>query len=199
MKKVLLVCVMVCSAVTASAQQEETTNNPTSKGHFIVDGSASFSINNSESEGEGGVSKSNSFGLGISPKAAYFVIDQLALGVETFFGYSDREFTNSAGEKTSGNSTGISVGPFARYYLANGLFGEASVGIGTNRSKSEGNVSNSDSFRYQFGVGYAIFLGSQVSVEPIVSYRHSKNTNDRSSVTNTNNGFSLGAGFTIYL
>lgn len=199
MKKVLLACAIICSAVTASAQQEETNNSPTSKGHFIVDGSVSFSINNSKSEGEGGVNKSNSFGFGVSPKAAYFVIDRLALGMETFFGYSDSEFTNSAGEQTSGNSTGISVGPFARYYLVNGLFGEASVGIGTNRSKSEGNVSNSDSFRYKFGVGYAIFLGSQVSVEPILSYRHSRNTNDRSSFTNTNNGFSLGAGFTIYL
>ena len=199
MKKVLLACVMVCSAVTASAQQEETTNSPTSKGHFIVDGSVSFSINNATFEGEDGNTKSNSFGIGVSPKAAYFVVDRLALGLETFFGYSDREFTNLDGEKTSGNSTGISVGPFARYYLVNGLFGEASVGIGTNRSKSQGNVSNSDSFRYQLGVGYAIFLGSQVSVEPIVSYRHSKNTNDRSSFESINNGFSLGAGFTIYL
>ena len=199
MKKVLLVCVMICSAVTASAQQEETNNSPTSKGHFIVDGSATFSINNSEFEGEGGIRKSNSFGLGVSPKAAYFVIDRLAVGLETFFGYSDREFTNPDGEKNSGNSTSISVGPFARYYLVNGLFGEASVGIGTNRSKSEGNVSNRDSFRYQLGVGYAIFLGSQVSVEPIISYRHSKNTSGGSSFKSTNNGFSLGAGFTIYL
>ena len=198
MKKVLLACVMVFSAVTASAQQEETTS-PTDKGHFIVDGSVFFSINNSKTEGDGIYSENNSFGLGISPKAAYFVIDRLALGLETSFGYADRENTNFDGETTSRNSTGISVGPFARYYLVNGLFGQASAGIGYSRSNSQGNVSKSESFRYQLGVGYAIFLGPQVSLEPIVSYRHSKNTRNGSSTESTNNGFTLGAGFTIYL
>lgn len=199
MKKVLLACAILCSAVTAIAQQEESTSNPTDKGHFIVDGSVTFSINNSRFEREAGASKSNSFGFGVSPKAGYFVIDRLALGLETFFGYSDREFTNSDGRMNSGSTTGISVGPFARYYLVNGLFGQASAGFGTNRSKSEGNVTNIESFRYQLGVGYAIFLGPQVSLEPILSYYHSKGTNDQSSFESTNNRFSLGAGFTIYL
>lgn len=199
MKKVLLACVMVCSAVTASAQQEETTSNPTDKGHFIVDGSVFFSTSNSKSERDGFSNESKSFGLGISPKAAYFVIDRLALGLETSFNYSDREFTNSEGETTSGNVTGISIGPFARYYLVNGLFGQASAGFGSSRSNSEGTISKNDSFRYKLGVGYAIFLGPQVSLEPILSYRHSKNTSNRSSIESTNNGFTLGAGFTIYL
>ena len=199
MKKVLLACAILCSAVTASAQQEETTDNPTSKGHFIVDGSVYFSLNNSKSERDGLSSKNKSFGLGISPKAAYFVVDRLALGLETSFNYHDSEFTNSEGEKSSQNGTALSVGPFARYYLVNGLFGQASVGFGSSKSNSDISEYKSNSFRYQFGVGYAIFLGQQISLEPIVSYRHTKNTQDGSSTDSTNNGFTLGAGFTIYL
>jgi opacity protein-like surface antigen len=197
MKKLLLACVMVCSALTASAQEE--TTSPTDKGHFIVDGSVFFAINNSETDQDGFNTKNKSFGVGISPKAAYFVIDRLAVGLETSFNYFDSEFTNSQGEKTSSNGTGISVGPFARYYLANGLFGEGSVRIGTSTTKSEGEKYTSDSFRYRLGIGYAIFLGPQVSLEPIISYSHTKNTNNRSTAENTSSGFTLGAGFTIYL
>ena len=199
MKKVLLACAIICSAVTASAQQEETTH-PTDKGHFIVDGSVFFSINNSKTEQDGFKTENKSFGIGISPKAAYFVVDRLALGLETSFNYTDSEFTNSEGEKSSGNGTGISVGPFARYYLVNGLFGQASAGIGTaTNNNDEGDKFTRDVFRYQLGVGYAIFLGPQVSLEPIVSYRYTKSTQNQSSAENINNGFTLGAGFTIYL
>jgi len=199
MKKVLLVCVMVCSAVIASAQQEETTSKPTDKGHFIVDGSVYFSINKSESERGELNSENKSFGLGISPKAAYFIIDRLALGLETSFNYNDSEFTNVEGEKTSSNGTALSVGPFARYYLVNGLFGQASVGFGTSKSNSEDREYKSDSFRYRLGVGYAIFLGPQVSLEPIFSYRFNRSTRDSSDSVSKSQGFSLGAGFTIYL
>ena len=124
----------------------------------------------------------------------------MALGLETSFNYTDSEFTNSEGEKSSGNGTGISVGPFARYYLVNGLFGQASAGIGTaTNNNDEGDKFTRDVFRYQLGVGYAIFLGPQVSLEPIVSYRYTKSTQNQSSAENINNGFTLGAGFTIYL
>lgn len=199
MKKVLLACAIICSAVTASAQQEETTNNPTSKGHFIVDGSVFFSTNNSKSEQDGFNTENKAFGLGLSTKAAYFVVDRLALGLETSFNYTDQEFINSEGEKSSQNSTATSVGPFVRYYLVNGLFGQASAGIGGAKTNSRGDEFKSSVFRYQLGVGYAIFLGPQVSLEPLVSYRHIKTTRDQSSLETTNNGFTLGAGFTIYL
>lgn len=199
MKKLLFVSILICSSFNAIAQTEEGETKPTDKGHFIVDGSVFFSINNSKSEQDGFNTESKTFGFGISPKAAYFIVDRLALGLETSFNYTDNEFTNTDGDKSSSNSTAISVGPFFRYYLMNGVFGQASLGFGTSNSESNGFENKSDFFRYQLGVGYAIFLNQHISLEPIISYQYSKNTNDQSTFETTNNGFTLGAGFTIYL
>ncbi len=145
MKKLLLASALICTTLIASAQEEETTTNPTDKGHFIVDGSVFFSIHNSKNGPDGFETKNNSFGLGISPKAAYFVIDQLAVGLEPSFNYSSNEYTNSQGDKETQNSTAVSVGPFVRYYLSNGLFGQASVGFGTSKSTSDEYENKSDS------------------------------------------------------
>jgi outer membrane protein len=200
MKKLLFMSIMIYSSFTLFAQKEETKTKPTDKGHFIVDGSVYFSTNNTKSEQDGfNATKSNSFSLGISPKVAYFVADRLALGLETSFGYADNEFTNSNGTKFSGNSTSITVGPFIRYYLVNGLFGQASLGFGKSNSENDGFENESDFFRYQLGIGYAIFLNEHISLEPTISYQHSKNKSDQSTFETTNNGFTLGAGFTIYL
>lgn len=200
MKTLLFMSIMICSSFNLVAQNDETTINPTDKGHFIIDGSISFSTNNSKSEQDGfNTTESNSFSFGISPKAAYFIVDRFALGLETTFGYVDNESTSSDGINYSGNSTSISFGPFARYYLANGIFGQASLGFGTSNSKNNGFENKSDFFRYELGVGYAIFLNQHISLEPIISYRHNKNSTDQSTFESTNNGFTLGAGFTMYL
>ncbi|MEP2937495.1 MAG: outer membrane beta-barrel protein [Gilvibacter sp.] len=199
MKKLFFAVVFVSSIIPALAQQDNTTTNPTDKGHYIVDGSVSFSINNSTSVQDNFQTKNKAFGLGLSPKVAYFVIDRLAVGIEASFGYTDNEFTGIDGVKSNSNSSGITVGPFARYYLVNGLFGQASVGFGTSKTNSDEFDTKSNLFRYQLGVGYAIFLGEQVSLEPIISYNHSKTTADQSTFETKNDGFTLGAGFTIYL
>jgi outer membrane protein len=199
MKKLLFVSILICSSFNVFAQKEEEKTKPTDKGHFIVDGSIFFSTNNSKSEQGGFKTKSEAFGFGISPKAGYFIADRFALGLETSFGYTDNEFTNTDGTKSSGNSTAISVGPFVRYYLVNGIFGQASLGFGTSNSESNGFENKNDFFNYQLGVGYAIFLNQHISLEPIISYSYSKNKSDQSIFETTNNGFTLGAGFTIYL
>jgi outer membrane protein len=199
MKKLLFVSIMIFSSFSAFAQKEEANTKPTDKGHFIVDGSVYFSTNNSKSEQDGFNTKNNSFGFGISPKAAYFIADRLALGLEISFNYADNEFTNSDGNRSSGKSTALSIGPFFRYYLVNGIFGQASLGFGTSKSESNELENKNDFFRYQLGVGYAIFLNQHISLEPIINYQYSKNTSDESTYETTHNGFTLGAGFTIYL
>ncbi|WCO00234.1 outer membrane beta-barrel protein [Psychroserpens ponticola] len=199
MKKILLMSILFCSAINVLAQDEEKTINPTDKGHFIVDGSVYFSTNHSKSRESGFESKNKSFGFGISPKAAYFVIDRLAVGLETSFNYTENESTNSDNNKYTSNSKSVFVGPFFRYYLSNGLFGQASFGFGTSKSNSDGFKSSTDVFRYKLGLGYAIFLNQHTSIEPLISYQHNKNSSNESTFESTNNGFIFGVGFTIYL
>jgi outer membrane protein len=199
MKKLLLASVLACLAFNVSAQQEETIVNPTDKGHFIVDGSVYFSTNNSKTENQGFNTEVNSFGLGISPKVSYFIIDRLAIGIEASFAYSDNEYTNNSGGEISSNSTSILIGPSVRYYITKGFFGQASLGFGFSNSKGEGYETKNDSFRYKLGLGYAFFLNEHISIEPILSYQHNK-TNFRDSVSDSSNsGLIFGAGFTIYL
>jgi outer membrane protein len=200
MKKLLFMSIMICSSITLFAQKEETKTKPTDKGNFIVDGSVNFSTNNSKSEQDGfNSSENNWYNIGINPKAAYFIADRLALGLEASFGYSNNEFTDSNGNKSSGNSTSITVGPLLRYYLVNGIFGQASLGFGTNKGESDGFENKNDFFSYQIGLGYAIFLNEHISIEPIISYNHHKSTNNQFNFETTNSGFMLGAGFSIYL
>lgn len=199
MKKTAVVIILICAGFSAFGQQDENRTNPTDKGHYIVDGSVYFAINNSKSEFNGFESKSKAFGFGLSPKAAYFVMDRFAVGVETSFNYNDGEFTDVEGRKTSTKGTSISAGPFLRYYLANGLFGEASIGFGTSKNTSGDYEATSNSFGYKLGVGYAIFLNQHISVEPMLSYRNTNLKDKETTVENTNNGFTLGAGFTLYL
>lgn len=199
MRKFALVSILVCAGFSAFAQQEEKKAEPTDKGHYIVDGSVSFAFNTAKSEYAVSESKSDAFVFWLSPKAAYFVVDRLAVGMKISFNYTDGEYTDNDGSKSSSNSTGVSAGPFLRYYLANGIFGEASVGFGTTKSTSGDYESRNNSFGYELGVGYAIFLNQHISVEPMFSYKHFRSKNEELSVENTNGGFSLGAGFTIYL
>nr|WP_321230634.1 outer membrane beta-barrel protein [uncultured Psychroserpens sp.] len=199
MKKLLLVSILFCSTINALAQDKEKTTNPTDKGHFIVDGSVYFSTNNSKSEPSEFENENKSFAVGISPKAAYFIMDRLALGLETSFTYSDQE-SNYGDQESSSNNKSISVGPFLRYYLINGFFGQASIGFGTSKNNSSnGSESTANTFRYQLGLGYAIFLNQHISIEPLLSYQHSKFSSSNSSSESTSNGFTLGAGFSIYL
>ncbi|MBV1924136.1 MAG: autotransporter outer membrane beta-barrel domain-containing protein [Flavobacteriaceae bacterium] len=200
MKNSLLLFFLIFSLQTMFSQETEESTNPTDKGHYIVDGSVYFSTNNSTSESDGYKSETDSFSMGLSPKAAYFVIDRLAIGLEASVGFTDFEHTNSEGTKYSSNSRHILIGPFMRYYLSNGLFGQASLGFGTTKSKQDDFEDNkSDSFRSQIGIGYAFFIGPQVSIEPLVSYHFNKTTHDISNRESTSNGFRLGAGFTIYI
>ncbi|WOC39949.1 outer membrane beta-barrel protein [Polaribacter sp. HL-MS24] len=200
MKKLLFMSIVICSSFTLFSQEKGTKNKPTDKGNFIVDGSVNFSTNNSKSVQNGfNTTESSNFGFGINPKAAYFVVDRLALGLETSFGYFDNEFIDNNGTKFSSNSTSITIGPFLRYYLVNGLFGQASLGFGKANSENEGIESESDFFSYQFGLGYAFFLNKHISLEPTISYQYRESGSDQSTFETTNNGFILGAGFTIYL
>lgn len=107
------------------------------KGAVLIGGGASLDV------ADGNVS------LQLYPRAGYFIIDNLALGAEM----------NLA---TGGGNTIFGIGPFARYYLNMGIFGQAGM--------SYMNYGESYSYtRFGVGAGYAIFLNNAVSLEPLAS------------------------------
>lgn len=82
----------------------------TTQGSISVGGSASFDSYKNESQYAGAAYKSSS--LGISPKAGYFVIDNLEVGVNLGFSSGKYGYENVDATKTSS----FLAGPYARYY-----------------------------------------------------------------------------------
>lgn len=127
MKKLfLLFALSICSMATVQAQF-------INQGALAIGGSASLDF--------------DPFVLDLSPSAAYFVIDNLAVGANLSLTIAD-------------GYTGFGIGPFVRYYLDMGVFGQA--GLQYVNQDALGSYT-----RFSVGAGYAFFLNDAVSIEPV--------------------------------
>lgn len=115
-----------------------------------------------------GLSKPTYFTGTISPKAAWFVQDNIALGGAVNFGIST--------VKGGGSTTSYGIGALGRYYSgAEGalikhsrFFGEATVGLnGVNLSASGGSTNG---LGFGFGPGLAYFITPSIGLETLLKY-----------------------------
>jgi hypothetical protein len=137
------------------------------------------------------------------PKAGYFVIDNLAAGLQAVVsGYTEKdlEYDDTYKERT------IGIGPFARYYYPLDKFypfAEAELLFGTVRESRYGDDEKTPFVMVGLMVGAALPLGDDVTFDAAVGYLRSsmKNTNPETEekVFFITSGFSLRMGFTIYL
>lgn len=192
MKKKLLLMTMFCCAIglyTASAQvspndsrpqaAERVGTVPIQAGNWIVGGGLGSLGYNFTSE---------SFNVSLNPRAGFFVVENIAVGVGAVLGLTTM--------KNSDNIWSYGVAPFARYYFPEGasatgrFFGEVEAGI-------SGSTGTSDaSFLGGIKAGYAHFVTNSVALEGTLGYTYSKaNINTGSAVT----GLGIGLGFQIYL
>jgi hypothetical protein len=114
----------------------------------------------------------------------YFVIDRLAIGLTVEYNSSKIETEGSSTESTS---TFI-YGALARYYIGeSGVWSELRYAL--NNSKLVPDI-----YSLTISVGYALYLGENVSFNPSLGY----STNNSSTITFTNeNGDFLGVGESI--
>jgi hypothetical protein len=169
-------------------------DKPITKGHILIGGD----INSEYSK----YSDNKLFQISATPNAGYFIIDHLALGLnvpmlyyDAIGGYSIHEYS-------------IGLGPFAKYYFAQGLF--LSFQLSGSMSKEFEGSNSTDSFTskslsFSPGLGYAYFINSKVSIEIGFYYEYLKEyTKDTYiySLSNNNynvNNFKLRIGFQLYL
>lgn len=154
MKKFFLTLLAVTglAGLTAQAQIQ--------KGNVMVGGNIS-NINF-------GLDAPNRFELNVTPKAAWFVQDNIALGAYAEFGLETA--------KNQGTSINYGVGPLARYYsgsdvevLNHGrIFGEVTAGIGGSNPAVGGNTNG---FDFSVGPGFAYFITPNIGVETLLKYR----------------------------
>lgn len=170
MKKVITIFVLVFMANLVLAQESDF--NAKTKGGYFANGSASiFSTKNKVGE-----DSSNSFSIDFTPRAGYFISDNLAVGLGLVLS-SNKETTDGLFGEQDVTTTGFGINPLARYYFENNLFGEAAVGIGFSKTSFEGESLpgldsdiTSNSYGFRIGAGYALFLGNHIAIEPSINY-----------------------------
>ena len=177
-----------------------------SKGNFMVGGSGAFSHEKQEFDTGSGVyqeSQTNNY-ISFGPSVGYFFTRGLVGGLSVNFSRENQEseMLSNVGRLTQE----FSVNPFVKYYLKNGIFGMASVGYGRSRIERRfgDNLSTGETkrefFTWQAGVGYAIFLNKNVSLEPMVNYSVKIDDSDElSDVKERDSRFTVGLGFNIFL
>ncbi|MEL7001656.1 MAG: outer membrane beta-barrel protein [Bacteroidota bacterium] len=190
MKKViLLMAALVATSTFVLAQ--------TAKGTIMAGGSASASFQTLESEvGGNTLSESDNNSIGFNPMVGYFFIDQFVAGLN--IGFDRTKIEDGSFESTS---TAFSIGPFARYYLNNGVFFLANIGFGSSNTESDSFDTDSGFRTWNAGVGYAIFLNEWIAIEPTITYGSSTNTDDDQDpeAKFIQRGLQLNVGFNIFL
>ncbi|WP_299821880.1 hypothetical protein [uncultured Pontibacter sp.] len=105
-------------------------------------------------------------------KNGYFLQHDFVVGLDFIVDHESITITSDP-ERKPDNQTFALMGPFVRYYLDNGIFGEVTAAVGLN------NFSLSDKynlFEGTAGVGYAFFFNEKFSIEPTLSLRYFQKT-----------------------
>lgn len=215
MKKhsLFLIILIISLSTNLSAQ--------TSKGKFLVGGlthitqngsgltSANIGYTTTKSKDDSGDDddyKDKTFSLNFAPKAGYFIIDNLALGVDLNLTSSWSKTTNT---EYKSSTTIFSTGPFVRYYIPIKKvlpFAEATYSLGSAISSAEWEGDETSAKYgvqvYSVGIGVAIPLGEKASFDTLVGYHSTmykakqENENNNRTIVGT---VGLKLGFTIFL
>jgi Outer membrane protein beta-barrel domain len=182
MKKILFAAAaMLLASVAVNAQ--------TKKDWYFIGGNVS-------NLGLGFQSGNTNLKFDLTPKVAWFVQDNFAVGGEVLFGIN-----------TGSGSTAINygVGPIARYYFKDRaiesvrktrLFLDGNVGIyGTNIKVKGGASTSTNGLGIGFGPGIAYFLNENIALEALAKYNLTVGFGN----STTNNSVNIGLGFQIYL
>ena len=104
----------------------------------------------------------------VRAKNGYFVLHDFVVGLDLTIDYRSIKQTDNPEVKPDNQTFGL-MGPFVRYYLDNGVFGELTTTVGFNNF-SKSNKYNI--FETSAGVGYAFFFNEKFSIEPTLSLRY---------------------------
>lgn len=154
MKKFTFLTIIAAMALSISARAQ------IQKGNVLVGGDFSnISL---------GLDDSKVFNFNISPKAAWFIQDNIALGGYVNFGIQTAH--------NSSTTVNYGVGALGRYYTGTDVavlrhgrfFGEANLGVGgINVSDGGGHTNGLD---FGFGPGFAYFITPNIGLETLLKY-----------------------------
>lgn len=157
--------------------------------------------------GSNTLNENNNRTLSLLPKGAYFIMDNLAVGLEAMVARFSSQHVDSEGKWTE---TTIALGPVVRYYYPLEKiypFAEIEAMVGTSIEKSPNSGSGYDENRYGLSsiglsLGAAVPLGDKVTFDLTVGYlrtvwKEAEDNEDDFSEIYT--GPMVRMGFTVYL
>jgi len=183
MKKLIFAGILAATGLTATA------NAQIQQGNWMV-GSSLITSNFGLNTGGG-------YNIGLQPKAAYFIKDNVAVG-----GYVDLGIS----KVTNGSKTEFTygVGALGRYFLSPGEKGvdnllhhgrwflEGNVGIG---GRSVENGDSTTGLDFGAGPGYSYFITPNIGIEGLVKYKGRAGFGSEG----LNSNITFNVGFSIYL
>jgi outer membrane protein len=151
------------------------------KGKCFLQGSSSMGFSSEKyTYISGGTSteSSKTTHFGFRPKAGYFIIDNLPVGLNLSISTYK---TKSIGSDNESVSTDITFGPFARYYIKlDKLMPMAELYMSFGASKSKSTYSGSTSEKkygvveYGIGAGASYFITDQIAFDMLIGYSSDK-------------------------
>src|SRR5664279_488480 len=158
MKKVILLLSSVC-CLNGFSQIER----PITKGNMILVGGGTILSNNVQTTSDILTSKNSIFTVSLTPGFDYFIIDNLAIGLNTSISYYKQDLTKYYG---------LGASPNIKYYFKNGLFIKAETIFSFMHGLGDTNTDRQNSYALVPGLGYAFFINQKVAFEPCLSYQY---------------------------
>lgn len=174
MKKVILSLAILAFGYTNAQEVKTVTTSEYgfSKGNIFVEGQLSFGSSKETGSFEGqDVAEIKVSTFTFTPKAGFFVTDDLAVGAQLGIGSGKREettFNPAATEERKINS--FNAGVFARYYFLNlgerfKTYAEVGAGFGTTKEELESvETEKTNSFGIGLDLGINYFVTKKIAI-----------------------------------
>lgn len=129
----------------------------------------------SDSGNEDNSDPDKEFSLNLTPRVGYFVINNLAVGLDLSMAYTHSK--RNGGESVS-NITRFGAGPFLRYYIPTQKllpFAEVNYSFGSSKYAWKSDTYDDERIsmvqQYGFGIGLGVPLGEKVSFDMLIGYQ----------------------------
>ncbi|MFC6999605.1 hypothetical protein [Rufibacter roseus] len=196
MKKFIYSIVLLLGTFTAVAQENRGTLIPAKifQRSLLVGGSVSGAYRSLDNHMNNETSRGVRQQFDFDGMVGYFVLHDVAIGAKVTLNHA--RFRNN-GDSPEMRSTYLLAGPFARYYLDNGFYGEGSFGVGRNNDLAG---SKANIMEVAGGVGYALFINPKVALEPALHLSYLKEERHSGGARHFSEfGPTLSIGLQIYL
>jgi hypothetical protein len=135
---------------------------------FLIGGEIGISFSNRKTVLSDRTFIINTLKLPIGPSIGYFITNNIAVGAKINY---KSEFETYVEDNIKSANHYIMLCPFARYYTKAFIFIEFSPGFGISKYTDAAPDRNKILYyNNSLGLGYALFLNRNISIEPIMTY-----------------------------